>query len=89
MSAVVPARFRYPSCPITSGLGWSLEERRSISSGCSPASIVSARGVKTGGVSSKFGSPTVIGMVSRAVRPSGSSALRPSVTSKVTDASPR
>ena len=74
---------------MTSGFGWSLDERRSISSGCSPASTVSARGVNTGGVSSKFGSPTVTGMVSSALRPSGSSASRPSVTSKVTDASPR
>ena len=56
MSAVVPREVRGTrAARCTSGFGWSLDERRSISSGCSPASIVSARGVKTGGVSSKFG----------------------------------
>ena len=46
-------------------------------------------GVKVGGASLKSGSPTVIGMVRMAVRPTGSSAFFPSVTSNVTDAWPR
>jgi hypothetical protein len=89
MSSLAPERFWYETRSMLSRFGWSVEERRSTVSGASPASMVSLRGVNAGGASLKFGSPTVIGIVRIALRPTGSSAPLPSVTSKVTDAGPR
>ena len=71
------------------GFGWPLDERRLVTSALSPASSVTFGGVKVGGTSSKFGSPTVIGMVSVAWFPFVSAAEVPSVTTNVTDAGPR